>query len=606
MLTTERFYQIRKQELDNIFTKKDIASIWRKIVRDQLRRVDIIDIFDYYDFNYNIDDRALILRTQILNGNYEPSQPIIYRIEKKFGISRHLIIPQPLDALVLQVITETISKEILNKQPSNNSFYSRDKHNVRKPHEIDDYGFNWRKLWKKMQKKIFNFKQTKNLIIVTDLTNYYDSIYIPELRKTISGYIENKEGLQDILFKIIEKISWLPDYLPYVGRGLPTTNLEGVRLLAHSFLFELDTVLKNKSNDSFTRWMDDIVIGVDDREEAINILSSASDVLKSRGLAFNLKKTDIYSVEKAEFHFLINENNYIDGIDIDYYLKNGIKQISSELIKRFNKHLKNNKAAKYYEKITKRYITTFSKLKSKRILKSVPALFNEHPGIRSNLLYYLSSLGYSKRTAAIVLRILDELKLHDDISLFNISKLITDWEIPTTKEGEDFIKEVINKVKSFSINRKEPFDFYCLLWIKSKYEHPDDLFKFIFDYEYIWKSYSFLRRQVTSIIARLLPYKEDKVKAFLNKQIATAEPNVVSVANTILNFAKIKVIESKVKMYLFPQNGHKILPLNKFLVLCSFLNSNTYKNDKDVKQKIVDKITDPYYRKWIEFQYNIK
>lgn len=82
MLTTERFNQIRKQELNNIFSKKNIVSVWRKIVRDQLRRVDIVDIYDYYDFNYNIDDRALILRTKILNGTYEPSQPIIYRIEK--------------------------------------------------------------------------------------------------------------------------------------------------------------------------------------------------------------------------------------------------------------------------------------------------------------------------------------------------------------------------------------------------------------------------------------------------------------------------------------------------------------------------------------------
>jgi len=263
MLTTERFNHIRKKELEEIFTKKNISSIWRKIVRDQLRRIDITDIFDYYDFNYNIDERASLLRTQILNGSYEPSKPLIYRLEKKFGICRHIIIPQPLDALILQIITETISEEILKNQPSKNSFYSRDKHNVRKPHEIDEYGFNWITLWKKMQKKIFHFKETKNLIIVTDLTNYYDSIYIPELRKIISGYVKNKEGIQDILFKIIEKISWIPDYLPYVGRELPTTNLEGVRLLAHSFLFELDTVLKNTSNDSFTRWMDDIIIGID-------------------------------------------------------------------------------------------------------------------------------------------------------------------------------------------------------------------------------------------------------------------------------------------------------------------------------------------------------
>jgi hypothetical protein len=605
-MLTDRFHQIRKEELENLFSKKNISDVWRKIVRDQLRRVDILDTFDYYDFNYNIDERALLLRTVLLNGNYQPSQPLIYRIEKKFGICRHLVIPHPLDALVLQVITENISQQILNNQPSKNSYYSRDKHNLRKPHEIDEYGYHWRRLWKKMQKQIYQFKEEKELIIVTDLSNYYDSIYIPELRKVISGFIDKKESVLDILFKIIERISWLPDYLPYTGRGLPTTNLEGVRLLAHSFVFEIDEVLKSKSNESFTRWMDDIIIGVNSRTEAVNVLSSTSDILKSRGLALNLKKTNIYSSKEAEFHFQIDENQYLDSIDFDYHIEHGIRKIGSELSKRFTKHLKNNVSAKYSEKITKRYITSFAKLQSKQLLKKVPVLFNEIPGVRGNLLYYLSSLGFAKRTSEIVLNILKELKLHDDISLFNVCKLVTDWEIPITKESDEFIKAFIKQVKSFSIERKQPFDFYCLIWVKTKYEHPDELLKFINDYDYIWKTHPFLRRQVTSIMGRLLNYRKDEITKFLQSQIATSEPQVVSVANSILEFSKIKTVEQKVKMYLFPQSKYRTYPYQKFLVLCSFLNSEVYSKNEDIKKKVLENISDPYYLKWLDYQYNIK
>src|SRR5690606_1338415 len=120
-------------------------------------------------------------------------RPLIYRIEKKFGVCRHIVIPQPADALILQIITEFISREVLTNQPSENAFYSRDRHQPKKPHEIDEYGFNWRELWKKMQIKIYRFKEEKDLIIVTDLSNYYDSIYMPELRKIISGYVRNNE-----------------------------------------------------------------------------------------------------------------------------------------------------------------------------------------------------------------------------------------------------------------------------------------------------------------------------------------------------------------------------------------------------------------------------
>lgn len=605
-MLTDRFHQLRKQELDKVFSKLNIIKIWRKVVRNQLRTVDILDIYDYYDFNYNIDSRALLLRSDILSGNYSSSKPLIYRMEKKLGICRHLIIPQPTDALILQIITDKISPEILSNQPSKNSYYSRDKHFVIKPHEIDEYGFDWRELWKKMQKKIYKFSEQKELIIVTDLSNYYDSIFIPELRKLTTGYIKNNEALLDILFGIIERNSWLPDYLPYTGRGLPTSNLEGIRLMAHSFLFEFDEIIKKKSNDSFTRWMDDVVIAVDSREEAVNVLSSSSDVLKSRGLALNLTKTNIYTAEEAEFHFLIDENRYLDSIDFDYYLDHGIKDISNELVKRFKKHLKTNINAKYYEKITKRYVTAFTKINSKRILRDVPSLYNENPAIRSNLLYYLSTLGFDKRTADVVLKIFDELKLHDDISLFSICKLITDWDIPLTKEGDEFIDEAIKKIKSFSIERKQIFDFYCLLWIRTKYDHPEDLYKFIFDYKGIWNSHPFLRRQVTSIMGRLYLYKEDKVRKFLDNQISTAEQQVVSTANNLINLKNLDIIEGKVKMYLFPQNKYKTYPLQKFLVLCSFLNSDTYRVDKDINDKIKYHIDDPYYRKWLELQYNIK
>ncbi|MBW3020879.1 RNA-directed DNA polymerase, partial [Candidatus Woesearchaeota archaeon] len=311
-------------------------------------------------------------------------------------------------------------------------------------------------------------------------------------------------------------------------------------------------------------------------------------------------------VKEAEFHFLIDENKFIDSIDIEDYLKNGIKEISSELAKRLTAHLKNNRDAKYSEKITKRYITTFGKLKSRRLLKRVPTLFNEIPGVRQNLLFYLSILGYSKRTSEIVIQILDELKLHDDISLFNICKLVTDWEIPTTKDAESFISSFIKRVKGFSDTRRKPFDFYCLIWVKTKYEHPEKILSFISKYENLWKSHPFLRRQVTSIMARFLNFRKDEITKFLNAQIATSEPQVVSVANSILTLSNLLSIEKKVNLYLFPENIPKVYPYQKFIVLCAFLNSEVYRANADIKNKILEYISDPYYLKWLDYQYDIK
>jgi len=158
---TERFRQLRKKELDGLLDKETVSKVWRKIVRDQLRSLEFKDLFDHYDFNYNIEDRAAALKNEILDGTYTVSAPLIYRIEKKLGVCRHLVAPQPIDALLLQVLVESVADKILKKQPSANSFYSRDKHNVKKPHEDVQYGVSFRKQWKSLQKKIYKFNEDK-------------------------------------------------------------------------------------------------------------------------------------------------------------------------------------------------------------------------------------------------------------------------------------------------------------------------------------------------------------------------------------------------------------------------------------------------------------
>lgn len=606
-MLTDRFDKLRKKELDKVFGKLEIINTWRKVVKNQLRKLDIQDLYDFYDFNYNIDERALALRTEILNGNYQVIKPLIYRLEKKLGICRHIVIPQPQDALVLQVLTEQLNLEIISKMPSENAFYSQDKHNMRYPHNLDtEYGINWQKQWKKLQKLIYQFKESKELLVVTDLSNYYDSIDISVLRNQISNIVDDKEVLLDLLFKIIENISWNPDYLKYTGRGLPTSNLEGVRLLAHSFLFEFDAILKDKTNNSFTRWMDDVIIGVNSRQEAIEMLSSSSDVLKSRGLALNIAKTDIYDSEKAEFHFQIAQNKYLDSVD--YNLKPRTQEYNSktsELKREFKKHLKNTKA-KYAEKITKRYVTAFGKFKSEKLLSEVALLYNERPGIRGNLLIYLSELGYKKKTSDTVIKIIRNLNVYDDISLFQVCKLVTDWNIPDNESSLEFLKIFEKEIKAISQRRKNPFDFYCLIWFKSKYEHPDSLLRFIKDYENIWKSDPFLRRQVTTSLSRAYMANPSKVTTILKQQISTGIPQIVSLSSQLLSFSSFDNLPSKINMYLFPTHKQKRYPLSKFLVLCSLLNSESVRTNEIIKSKVKEYIVDDYQKKWIVAHYNIR
>lgn len=603
-MQTERFNRLRKSFLSKIFEKRTIIDTWRKIVRDQLRKLDIKDLYDHYDFNYNIEARALAIRSEILNGTYKTSQTLIYRIEKKFGICRHLIIPQPIDALVLQVLVENISDNILEKQPSTNAYYSRDKHNAFKPHEFDDYGMTWRQQWKELQKQIYNFNEEKDLIVVTDISNYYDSIDMKELRKVFTSYSQIDEVVADLLFRIVEEITWKPDYLPYSGRCLPTTTIEGIRLLAHSFLFEIDEVLKQKTNNSFTRWMDDIVIGVDTKSEAIETLSAVSDMLKTRGLALNLAKTNIYTDKEGFFHFQIANNRYIDSIENIKPDNPNYKKISSDLYKSFKSHFKEQEA-KYWDKVAKRYITTLGKFQVKKLLNDIPKIYVDFPSLRPNLLLYLFKSGYSKKAADVVIEILKTIEIFDDLSLFQLCYLVTEWEIPVNDENKEFLENFEQLINSFSVKRKISSDFYCVLWFKAKYNHPDELLHFIQKFENIWQSDTFLRRQATAILSRLLKTNSKVVEKILFNQISSGITNTVTLGTQLLQFAELETLDQKLTYYLFPNKPQRPYPLSKFLVLCSILNSEKIRNDETVKAKIKHQIKDPYFLRWLDYQYNI-
>ena len=253
IMITERFKLLRKNILENIFAKRNIVETWRNIVKDQIRSLDIKDLYDYYDFNYNIEERAESIRNEILEGNYKSKSILVYKLEKKFGICRHMVIPQPSDALILQVITDSIVENVLKIQPSSKTYYSRERHSLKLPHEISNSYLDWKSQWKDFQKEIYDFTESKNFIVVTDLTNYFDSIRLKEIRNILASKIKIDEILLDLMFKIIEDISWKPDYLPFSGQGLPTINIEGIRLLAHLLLFEIDEILMNRTNNSYTR-----------------------------------------------------------------------------------------------------------------------------------------------------------------------------------------------------------------------------------------------------------------------------------------------------------------------------------------------------------------
>jgi hypothetical protein len=585
MSITKRFILQRKKILEKVFTKKNLIDTWRKVVKKQMRSLDIIDIHDYYDFNYNIENISEHIQYEIIEGKYQVSKPLMYKLEKKYGICRHLMIPSPKDALIFQVLVDYIIRQDL-KQPSQKAFFSRDKSEPKLPHQVDTNDYSWRTKWKKFQKEIFKFSENFEFLAVTDIANYFDNIGLKELRNIVSSYVKVEEVILDLLFKMIEDLSWKPDYLPYTYKGLPTINLEAIRFLAHVMLFEIDEFLKQETADNFVRWMDDINIGCNNKSEAKKILGNMNDILKSRGLALNLAKTNIYTSDEVKYHFLVEENLFINKMEKKIKNNDFFDNDKKELYSFFEKHLQ-NKDSQNWDKVTKRFFTLAGKIQDKKYIKYGEKFFIERPSLRQHILYFLDNFNFEKNIMNVIYNLYDKVEFYDDMTFFLLTKFLINFNIPLNSNTKEFIgslKEIYNK------EQKNKFGYYCNLWFYGKYGEDNELLTLIENKKSLWTRDSFLSRQVVSVLPRIYYFKQDNIEKIIEEQISNGFYESSFVAKNIKNLLSKKSLDKKLKPYLFYKDKRRKYPFSKFLILLTILNNNQNKNDliNKIKSNIVD------------------
>jgi len=145
-------------ELEETFQVQKVVKVWKKTVRDGLRKQHLEDIHDFLDIHRNIKPFAERLRKDVLDGHYKPSAPEFVNLEKRDGIPRRLAIPEPADALALQCIVEVLEDELKKAQPSQNAYYSRSHHKPNSEEQVDaTFAYPWWILWLEFQKRIWEF-----------------------------------------------------------------------------------------------------------------------------------------------------------------------------------------------------------------------------------------------------------------------------------------------------------------------------------------------------------------------------------------------------------------------------------------------------------------
>ncbi len=592
---TARFKR-RSITLENCFSKNKMLKAWKTYVRNGLRKQDILDLYDYFEFHSNREQYLEIISSQIVEGKYRPKTPHLVRIEKKHGVCRHLQIPTPDDALVLQTLVENLGPAIEKAQPTKRAYYSRSHGGPKSEEDIDEsFPYQWWELWPEFQKRIYEFTTTHNFIVVTDIANYYDNISFRHLRHELAGMDAIDEGLLDFLFYMLEAFVWRPDYLPISGIGLPQINFDAPRLLGHAYLFEVDTYLDTQTKGNFVRWMDDIDFGVQTVEEGKKILRDLDELLLTRGVRLNMGKTKILSKEQAKEYFLPDENRFLTILQKRIIrILNEKADISEEreiLKTRFRTFWRLPDSGRW-EKVLQRYFSLFGLMNDNYLDKYVPDLLRDRPSVRNSIIRYYHSVRPNKQRFGYLRDFFISNHCEDDASLFAIAKTFVDWKLPS---GSLLRKEIVNM--ALETANLTATNFIASLWMLAKYGEAEDLFKIIHNNSKVWRHSNFISRQVASVVP-LLRKNESELNKILSIFRETGQVEAFRILVSY-NEKRRRPLMSADRLYLLHGSGEiDFYPLSKFLIAYNWLtNKELSETDREAfRQTLIDRIPDPLYK----------
>lgn len=260
--------------------KKDIEDDWFK------------DPFMYEDF---LTDDFVIEKLKIIDFNsYSTSRRQYFDIPKNGFVLRYSIETNIIDRVLYQGLIDIIGGDLDNKLGA--KVYS---HRVSNKQERDSYFFSHPvEQWRAFNNDITTELQlhSDNILLVTDLTNFYENINVKKLGEKLSDLIlelniptdkkENYMKVVQLLIKILTKWS-----VTETGSGIPQ-NRNPSSFLANIYLKVVDEAMI-KNGYRYFRYMDDLRFICQDRYEARLILKNLITELRKIGLNVNAKKTEI-------------------------------------------------------------------------------------------------------------------------------------------------------------------------------------------------------------------------------------------------------------------------------------------------------------------------
>ncbi|MDO9439360.1 MAG: RNA-directed DNA polymerase [Beijerinckiaceae bacterium] len=475
---------------------------------------------------------------------------------------------------MLQTLSDALWVELRTKGPSTNAFYAPDDQSFSKFHGGHSSEYGPINAWLEFQKTILNFTKKRRYVVVTDIANYYDFISYDHLRNILADLSIAREHALDLLIYTLAHMLWQPDYMPRVQVGLPQINLDGARMLAHCFLFEIDRLFVGKAHIDYARYMDDMDIGVDSLGEAKTALRDLDLALQTRQVRLNSGKTKILDEVGSLRHFRIFENARLDrmhGNMEDIRRAGGSNAVNRSLIKRVVARglLDGRFASGNGEKILKRCINLAREYGADIDDASFTEIIFEWPSVRLPLLLWWQHSADPLQKLPLLRDFVISSHIVDHLAFINIAVALVSARLPATLKTELLVLELCE-----SLSHKSKWSLFAHLWIISKYGTPEVLMTLIENSASIWMSDEHLSRVVAGFFPRFIahpfrPKFENTVRRSSSAARSVLEFHI-ALSTTTEGFTAVKPFISAPN----PSQPNRITH-SKFLMLASLLNNST-------------------------------
>jgi hypothetical protein len=408
----------------------------------------------------------------------------------------------------------------------------------------------------------------------------------------------------DILFSLLDELSWRPDYLPSSQIGLPQVQFDAPRLLAHIYLFEIDEFLKKSTNDSFVRWVDDMTIAVRSREEGKCLLRDLDSILQIRGLRLNAGKTRVLSAAEAATYFQQAENVIFENLEKRFKAaikgKRTFKTLERRAGQSFRRFIRTARGG-HSDKIVKRYIGLAAEMKSDLAVRFLIDNFNGSPELRDTFYRYMHALGPRRDLLDCMTTYLTSSNALDDASICHIAQVLSDWELPSKDTLFRELRKLSVALCRTSFVQRNPHRFSATLCLAVKYRTEAGLKSFIRASRPFWTRSEYLSRQVCAATGRV------RDPGFLSECASLisghAYKSAVSVIETMAHLRSFTTaIPVDVRGYVLNGNNATTYKVHRLLIALIVLRSPSLQPPvkQPLKTAILATIRDPYFRALIQ------